>query len=351
MPGGGVCAVLDYEVDMMAEYVAEMAVQLVTPRLNVTAPFRKFVSQILTSTRLPKTTILLGMNYLSKRVNGLKQLGPFHPHEGQVWRMLTIALLLGSKFLDDNTFQNRSWSEVSGIAVSELNKLEADWLRGIHWNLYVNLERSEDYNAWLDSWSDWMNRKKIAQTLANRERAAALVTPIQTDFVRSPSQSYENQSYEVWRQQQVAEYERLSSLKRNEQAQQQPAYRPHEITWNQYSAGAWPNAPLTPPDSGYGTPEYPTSATSGNAPLYGDWFNRAFSDGSNQRYSRQGSAANIYHHPHRHSHYPGYYNNYGQNIWEMNVAECNCANCNGPIGVKAQPYFMTAPAYGQAVIG
>lgn len=351
MPGGGVCAVLDYEVDMMAEYVAEMAVQLVTPRSNVTAPFRKFVSQILSSTRLPKTTILLGMNYLSKRVNGLKQLGPFHPHEGQVWRMLTIALLLGSKFLDDNTFQNRSWSEVSGISVSELNKLEAEWLCGIHWNLYVNLERSEDYNAWLDNWSDWMSRKKMekmAQTLASRDRLASLVTPIQTDFTRTPSQAYE-----VWRQQQVAEYERLSSLKRNEQVQQQAAYRQHEVnSWNQFSAGPWSNAPLTPPDSGYGTPEYPTSATSGNGQLYGDWFNRAFAnDGQAQRFSRQSSASNIYHHPHRHSHYPGYYNNFGQNIWEMNVAECNCANCTGPVGVKSQPYFMAAPAYGQAVLG
>lgn len=330
----------------MAEYVAEMAVQLVTPRSNVTAPFRKFVSQILTSTRLPKTTILLGMNYLSKRVNGLKQLGPFHPHEGQVWRMLTISLLLGSKFLDDNTFQNRSWSEVSGISVSELNKLEGEWLCGIRWNLYVNLERSEDYNAWLDSWSDWMNRKKLAQSMARSERMAALVTPIQTDFARPP-----DQSWEVWRQQQVAEYERLSSLKRNEQIQQQAGFRPHENTWNQYSAGTWQNAPLTPPDSGYGTPEYSTSATSGNGPVYGDWFNGAFGDNSSQRFSRQGSTTNVYHHPHRHSHYPGYYPNYGQNIWEMNVAECNCANCIGPIGVKAQPYFMAAPGYGQAVMG
>ncbi|KAF3766806.1 hypothetical protein M406DRAFT_345166 [Cryphonectria parasitica EP155] len=347
MPGGGVCAVLDYEVDMMAEYVAEMAVELITPRSAVTPAFRKFCSQILSSTRLPKTTILLGMNYLSKRVNGIRMSGAsFHPHEGQVWRMLTIALLLGSKFLDDNTFQNRSWSEVSGIQVAELNKLEAEWLVGIEWNLYVDLDRSQDYNAWLENWGEWVARKKMAHTLASRERLAALVTPIQTDFNR-PVRAHE---YDVWHQQQVAEYERLSSLKRSEQAQQQSAYRPQEISWNQFSTGPWSSAPLTPPDSGYGTPEYPTSATSGNGQFYGDWFNRAFAnDFQGHRYSRQNSVPNVYHHP-RHSHYPGYYN--GQNIWEMNVAECNCANCTGPFGAKSQqPYFMAAPAYGQAVLG
>ncbi|ROW05090.1 hypothetical protein VSDG_00574 [Cytospora chrysosperma] len=348
MPGGGVCAVLDYEVDTMAEYVAEMAVELVTPRSPVSAPFRKFVSQILSSTRLPKATILLGMNYLSKRVNGLKALGPFHPIEGQVWRMLTIALLLGSKFLDDNTFQNRSWSEVSGISVSELNKLEAEWLMGIGWSLYVNLERSEDYNAWMDNWTQWMGRKKMAQTLASRERLASLVTPIETDFARP-----RGQAYSLWHQQQVAEYERLSSMKHSSQAQQQSAYRQQqEVAWNQYSAGPWSSAPLTPPDSGYGTPEYPASATSGNGQFYGDWVNRAFAnDAQSQRFSRQNSAHNIYHtQPARHSHYPGYYN-YGQNIWEMNAAECACANCTGPAGLKNQSYFMPPSAYGQAVLG
>ncbi|PSR92195.1 hypothetical protein BD289DRAFT_364923 [Coniella lustricola] len=350
MPGGGVCAVLDYEVDVMAEYVAEMAVELVTPRSTVTTAFRKYCSQILSSTRLPKTTILLGMNYLSKRINGIRMSrNAFHPHEGQVWRMLTIALLLGSKFLDDNTFQNRSWSEVSGITVSELNKMEAEWLVAIEWNLYVDLDRSQDYNAWLENWDEWAARKKMAQTLASRERLAALVTPIQTDFNR-PARA---QAYDVWHQQQVAEYERLSNLKRSEQAQQ-AAYHSQDASWNHFSNGPWSAAPVTPPDSGYGTPEYPQSATSGNGQFYGDWFNRAFAnDFQTQRFQRHNSVphGHGYHH-HRHSHYPGYYNN-GQNIWEMNAAECNCANCVGPFtaAAKSQPYFMAAPAYGQAVLG
>lgn len=350
---------------MMADYVSEMAVELVAPRTTVTPAFRKFCSQILSSTRLPKTTILLGMNYLSKRVNQEKMNGPFRPHEGQVWRMLTIALLLGSKFLDDNTFQNRSWSDVSGIAVAELNKLEADWLASMQWNLYVNIEHSQDYNAWLDNWTDWVGRKKMAQTLASRERLAALVTPIQTDFNR-PVRA---QAYDAWHQQQIAEYERLSNLKRTEQfphldslnrteqfkqleAQQASVYRQQEA-WNQFSAGPWSSAPLTPPDSGYGTPEYPTSATSGNGQFYGDWLNRAFANNdaqTQQRYARQNSAPNMYHHS-RLGHYPPGFYNHGTNIWEMNFPECNCANCVGPVKAQ-QSYFMAGSInYGQAVLG
>lgn len=339
MPGGGVCAVLDYEVDMMAEYVAEMAVELVTPRSAITGAFRKFCSQILSSTRLPKTTILLGMNYLSKRVNGLKMTSNFHPHEGQVWRMLTIALLLGSKFLDDNTFQNRSWSEVSGIPVAELNKLEAEWLMGINWNLFVNLEQSEDYNAWLGNWSDWISRKKMAQTLAARERLATL-TPIQTDLNRG----VRGQTYDIWRQQQIAEYERYER-----------SHKVNDASWNQFSAGPWPSAPLTPPDSGYGTPEYPASAISGFGG-YWDWQSRAMPNkmtgipGGQLYLSRHNpnSAPKMSHHSTRHAPYPYYH---GQSIWEMNAGECNCANCTGSMPADFQQHFMPASAYGQAVHG
>lgn len=338
MPSGGVCAHLDYEVDMMAEYIAEMAVELVTPRSAITGAFRKFCSQVLSSTRLPKTTILLGMNYLSKRVNGLKMAGPFHPHEGQVWRMLTIALLLGSKFLDDNTFQNRSWSEVSGIPVAELNKLENDWLIGIDWKLFVNLDQSEDYNAWLANWSEWISRKKMAQTLAARDRLSSL-TPLQTDLGRGAR----GPTYDIWRQQQIAEYERYER-----------SNKLTEASWNQYSAGPWPTAPLTPPDSGYGTPEYPASAMSGFG--FWDWQSRPVPNkmagvpGGQLYLSRHNPnpAPKSAHQPTRHAPYPYYH---GQNIWEMNAGECNCANCTGSIGGDFHQHFMPVPAYGQAVHG
>jgi hypothetical protein len=173
MPGG-VCAVLDYEVEAMAEYVAEMATRVVTPDGPVTAGFRKFVTQILTSTRLPSTTILLGMNYLAKRINTMKSQGPYKASEGQVWRFLTVSLLLGSKFLDDNTFQNRSWSEVSGIAVSELNSLEFDWVQAMGWRLYVNLDLSKDYHRLRLPTGRGLQPSRLPSTQSSRDTTAAV---------------------------------------------------------------------------------------------------------------------------------------------------------------------------------
>ncbi|GJN73035.1 cyclin-like protein (Clg1) [Purpureocillium lilacinum] len=333
MPGG-VCAVLDYEVDMMAEYVAEMATRVVTPEAAISTPFRKFVSQILTSTRLPSTTILLGMNYLAKRINAMKEQGPYKASEGQVWRYLTVSLLLGSKFLDDNTFQNRSWSEVSGIAVSELNSLEFDWVQAMSWRLYVNLDLSKDYQAWLENWRDWQQMKKRQAVQASRERLASLVPAIDTELARYHNNRQSPHSRYI--QEQVAEYERYQAIK----AQQRP-YRARDAAW---AHNPW-SAPLTPPDSGYGTPDYGMSATSSNA-RYNEWFAQATAQYTN-RYP-QPPAHNAFY-PNRQTPYPGHYA-YNQGMWEQHsLAECNCQTCMTPMKQQA-PYFM-AHGYGQPVVG
>ncbi|KAL2173402.1 uncharacterized protein P884DRAFT_212067 [Thermothelomyces heterothallicus CBS 202.75] len=346
MPGG-VCAVLDYEVELMADYVSEMATRIVMPQRQVNPAFRKFVSQILTSTRLPSTTILLGMNYLAKRINMMHAAGQTNHTEGQIWRMLIISLLLGSKFLDDNTFQNKSWSEVSGIPVQELNTLEYEWLGAIHWCLYVNLDGSKDYQAWLSNWKEWQETKKRQQQ-ASRDRMLGLASPVEPDLSRARAQ----QLYSAWHQQQVAEYERLSSAKRN-QVPPTAAYRHDPSSWA-YSFASWSQAaPLTPPDSGYGTPEYANSTALVNS-SYAEWFDGALlgSNVASRHYPQPPPYSGFRHGNHASRNpvsYGGYYG-YGHNIWEHpGVADCNCGSCGG-MHHKTVGYFG-AHAYGQAVVG
>ncbi|KAG9234906.1 putative meiotically up-regulated gene 80 protein [Amylocarpus encephaloides] len=298
---GGVCAVLDYEVSQMTDYVAEMAQRLCNPGPQVSTAFRKFVSGLLSSTRLPSTTILLGLNYLARRLNTLSNgnATPFKANDGQVWRMLTIGLLLGSKFLDDNTFQNRSWSE---------------------WNLYVNLDESKDFQAWLQNWKDWRATKNIQRT-ATLDRLAPLA-PIDTNVQRS--RPYPQQPY--------TGYTKTPSSR-----EKVPAFHSNydsAMTWNPY-----PTPHLTPPsapDSGLNTPEY-MSAT-GGGPRY-DWtaydqYSRGYQAPSLNAYAPQPRVA-AYHTPFT-SHFG--HPHYGSNIWDANVADCTCNNCNPH---AKQAYFMT----------
>lgn len=305
----------------MTDYVSEMAQRVVMPGTPVSPAFRKFVSGLLSSTRLPSTTILLGMNYLARHMNMLKNTGPYKSTDGQVWRMLTIGLLLGSKFLDDNTFQNRSWSEVSGIAVSELNTLEHEWLDSIAWNLYVNLDTSKDFNAWLKSWNDWRESKNKQHT-ATLDRLAPLA-PIDTNVQRRPY----TQAYSGYKS---------ASRERPQSGFHAPYEQP---AWMH----SYPTPHLTPPsapDSGVNTPEY-LSAT-GGAPRFNDWslynhsqYSRGYQPQTHATYVPTRVAS--YHTP--------FYNHYGTNIWDSSVAECNCSYCAQP----KQPYFMSH-GYGQQTV-
>lgn len=314
----------------MADYVAEMASRVVTPDVTVTPSFRKFVIQILTSTRLPSTTILLGMNYLAKRINAMKSRGPYKASEGQVWRYLTVSLLLASKFLDDNTFQNRSWSEVSGIPVSELNTLEYVWIQSMSWALYVNLDMSKDYQAWLDNWRAWQQMRKRQAAQASRDRLTTLAPAIDSELARYSSSRQSPRSRYI--QEQAAEYERYQAIKAHHSYSRDP-------TW---AHNAW-NAPLTPPDSGYGTPDYVMSATSCNA-RYNEWFSQATAQYSSC-YQPGPSHVGYFHN--RQAAYTPHYP-YSQGFWEHGVPECGCSHCLGPM--KQTPYFM-AHAYGQPVTG
>ncbi len=185
---GGVAAHLDYEMEAMIEFVSETAQgmydiyasgicladidisrSVFDSKAPVHSDFHKYVSQVLSSTRLPSSTILLSLHYLAARMTLLSNEGNHSCGNGLVHHMLTIALLLGSKFLDDNTFQNRSWSEVSNIPVSDINVLELEWLVAVKWTLHFDPNDPNGFLRWHQHWQQFQVSK------ANRIRMEPLV--------------------------------------------------------------------------------------------------------------------------------------------------------------------------------
>ena len=175
---GGVSAKLDYDMERMTDFVTEATQTMYALHLSpycvaevdvtrsfhhsMQSPpsFRKWVLQVLSATRLPSATILLSLHYLNERVAHFPE--TVSSSENQIYRLLAVALILGSKFLDDNTFINRSWSDVTAIKVTELNQLEMKWLQLLGWHLHVDPEVSNGLRAWLNAWEDY-DRKNAAK--------------------------------------------------------------------------------------------------------------------------------------------------------------------------------------------
>ena len=192
---GGVAVHLDYSMDEMVDFVSEMAQgmygtytskicladidmtrSVMNSKIAIHPDFRRYVNQVLTSTRLPSSTILLGLHYLTVRMTLLSARGKYTYGGGDVYNMLTTALLLGSKFLDDNTFQNRSWSDVSNISVKKLNALECDWLQDINWDMHFDPSDAKGFALWRRRWQTFqgLTSGKNVDSLAETMKRASL---------------------------------------------------------------------------------------------------------------------------------------------------------------------------------
>ena len=358
---GGVSQTLDYEMDQMTDYVAEMASSMyaahddhllkcglpnfrrsVMPG-SVNPAFRKFVAGLLSSTRLPSSTILLGLNYLARRMNQLNNEPPKKPHDGMLWRMTTIALLLGSKFLDDNTFQNRSWSEVSGIPVKDLNQMEKDWLLAIDFCLHVDPVTDSDFQSWLSSWADYKETKN-KQHKATLDRLAPLA-PIDTNVQRYQSQqkTYTADPYSTY-----SHHDTFAVSNSRPQSMYEPSWVQGRSSHEQLS-------PPSAPESGPTTPEYMMLPNSGLPPNtwygYDNFYNRRSQLPSvNSSYTlpqgdwaRDAKGAMTFGRSQTQTPAHGYHS---QDIWG-HPALCGCAYCTRPHDC----YYM-GQSYGpQAVVG
>ncbi|PCH33180.1 hypothetical protein WOLCODRAFT_62655 [Wolfiporia cocos MD-104 SS10] len=77
---------------------------------------------------------------------------------------------MANKFVDDNTYTNKTWSEVSGIDLTEINKMEKEFLLGIDFGLYVD---EATYNSWLNLLQGLVMAKEREQQRWRRSKRPA----------------------------------------------------------------------------------------------------------------------------------------------------------------------------------
>ncbi|KAF2761172.1 hypothetical protein EJ05DRAFT_255032 [Pseudovirgaria hyperparasitica] len=333
-PTGGVSANLDYELDVMTDFVSDMAQGIISPNRPQPPSFRKWVGGVLTATRLPSATILLGLHYLSLRMTQLSQEGPQMNPETNLHRFLTLGLLLGSKFLDDNTFINRSWADVSGIVVADLNVLESQWLKAFDFRLHRNPEEAQGFTTWLKHWKEF---EANAVARANRQTKLA---PIDTSLHQySGMKSFSTNPYTAgFKQLPTPDY----SLKHTPSQYSAPAYSQYD-PWSARSTHDHSPA-STAPLSGPTTPEYYGNATTWAPPPPPEGYSRrtmfGFPPASQPMAALQ-------------QHLPSYGSScFGAasqqyNLYNGHPPHCSCFHCCA----RHPPYMMTSGFATQPVAG
>ncbi|KPM35015.1 hypothetical protein AK830_g11548 [Neonectria ditissima] len=146
------------------------------PRLPVLAKpydqFRKWVYNVLATTQVTQNVILLALLFIYRLKMSTPQI---KGRAGSEFRLLTVALMLGNKFLDDNTYTNKTWAEVSSFNVQEIHVMEVEFLSNMRYNLV----------ATKDQWEEWLD--KLACFHEYYERALRLPTESVHSPIPSPT--------------------------------------------------------------------------------------------------------------------------------------------------------------------
>ncbi|CAG8907440.1 unnamed protein product [Penicillium egyptiacum] len=123
-----------------------------------TLGFQKWVATILSTTQVSQNVILLALLFiyrLKKFNSGVKG------KKGSEFRLMTVALMLGNKYLDDNTYTNKTWAEVSGIAVHEIHIMEVEFLSNIRYDLFSSEAEWARWHTKLGLFGDYFNQASM----------------------------------------------------------------------------------------------------------------------------------------------------------------------------------------------
>ncbi|KAF5376866.1 hypothetical protein D9615_007265 [Tricholomella constricta] len=124
-----------------------------TLQLVATPTFVQFMQKLLETTQVSQSVIVLSLHYIYR----LKDRNRFTPAQpGSEFRIAVAGLMMANKFLDDNTYTNKTWSEVSGIDLTEINRMEREFLMAVDFNLYVD---KATYESWMNLLKGLVNAK------------------------------------------------------------------------------------------------------------------------------------------------------------------------------------------------
>ncbi|ORY07611.1 hypothetical protein K493DRAFT_197494, partial [Basidiobolus meristosporus CBS 931.73] len=133
-------------IPLLANFVAHMIHRMWHQKVTMAGPsitFRDFCKAVFIRSEVSPSVIFLGLKYVQRLT---KYCPDVRGEEGSECRLFVISLIISHKMLEDSTYTNQTWSELTRIPVSELNQMEAEFLHSIKYRLHIP---EEEYSQWL----------------------------------------------------------------------------------------------------------------------------------------------------------------------------------------------------------
>ncbi|KAI0148402.1 hypothetical protein GGR57DRAFT_239855 [Xylariaceae sp. FL1272] len=145
--------------------------------------YKKWVHSLLTTTQVTQNVVFLALLFVYR----LKKTNPrVHGNPGSEYRLLTVALMLGNKFLDDNTYTNKTWADVSGIAVKEIHVMEVEFLSNMRYGLLTSKEQWKEWLQKLACYRQYYERAQMEEGVRQMQAGAVHISPQNRSRYASP---------------------------------------------------------------------------------------------------------------------------------------------------------------------
>ncbi|KAI8640998.1 cyclin-domain-containing protein [Parasitella parasitica] len=122
--------------------------------------FKIYVQKVLKATQISCTCMVLALHYIQRLRTAYPSI---RASIGSEVRLFTTALVLANKFLDDNTFTNKTWSEVSSIPINELNIMEMEFLSALDYNIHIP---DTQFFAWTSTCQQWWTNSTLMMPMS-----------------------------------------------------------------------------------------------------------------------------------------------------------------------------------------
>jgi hypothetical protein len=153
----------DPQSDRLAEFVSKMVFYIFWSDCQVSNDFVYYTKYLLETMQVSCSTALLSLYYLNRLRQHLFVPGTFKSVSIQAskyqyrrdpkleYRLFTISLILANKYLDDNSYSNKAWSEVTGLDLRKVNIMELEFMKYIDYTLLVKEKEYVQWVRWLES--------------------------------------------------------------------------------------------------------------------------------------------------------------------------------------------------------
>ena len=102
-----------------------------------------YINRIITYSDSEINTLICSLIYID-RINKIKAINEFNIH-----RIFFTAVLISIKYNEDIIFNNDYYSQVAGVKLNEINKMELEFISLLDFNLYIDPEEFGSYKQFI----------------------------------------------------------------------------------------------------------------------------------------------------------------------------------------------------------